>query len=365
MARRRSDSGGMNLDSLMDTLTNVVGILLIILIFALIGGQEVVKRLKGFVDEVSDEQLANAAAESEELKKLIEEEREKWEELETRIPHDKLTLEEQQRLLEQLKEDIAKLSAAEIDPEELKRQLEKRRKKRDELEAAIKDQLAMIASLKARLAESPAAGGRADTKVVNLPDPRPAPKGAKPVVFLCRHGRVFPLAKVALQQEAQQVLVRAEQTIRRPEGLDCDKLKELFEKRFVGDRFVQLGIRTGGDGKPYLLVNHREEAGVPTDDISKPTSLFNQALRQINPQQNYIEFRVWSDSFDTYLAARNVAAQAGILAGWVPYSEKADYSIDFGIEFKTTCMGFTPPPPRPTTPPDPNRPPPPPPDTVD
>jgi len=355
----------MNLDSLMDTLTNVVGILLIILIFALIGGQEVVKRIKGFVDDVSDEQLAAAAAESEQLRTLIEEQRSKWEELETRLPQDKLTLEEQQRLLEQLKADISKLASAQIDPAELKKQLEERRAKRQELEGKIKDQLEMIAALKARLAESPAQGAGADTKVVNLPDPRPAPKGAKPVVFLCRHGRVFPVAVEALQKEAQGVLLGAERLIRTEEGLDCEKLKELFDKRFVGDKFVQLGTRTGGDGKPYLVINHREDAGEETENISKRTSLFNQALKSINPQQQYIEFRVWSDSFDTYLTARNEAARAGVLAGWTPYSDNADYTLPFGIEFKTTCMGFQPPPPRPATPPDPNRPPPPPADTVD
>lgn len=350
----------MNLDSLMDTLTNVVGILLIILIFALLGGQEAVKKIKGFVDEVSEEQLAAAVAESEQLRQLIDQQRSNWEELETRRPQETLTLAEQQRLLEQLQADVAKLAAAEVDPAELKKQLEERRTKAQELERVVDERMKLIASLKARLAESPAQGAGADSKVVNLPDPRPAPSGAKAVSFLCRHGRLFPLNTEALQQEAQQVLVGAERQIRRDDGLDCEKLKALFDKRFVGDKFVQLGIRTGGDGKPYLLVSHREDSGEATDQISKRTSLFNQALKGINPQQQYIEFRVWSDSYDTYLTARNEAARQGVSAGWTPYADNGEYWIPFGIEFKTTCQGFTPPPPPPPAKPtDPNRPPPP------
>jgi hypothetical protein len=350
----------MNLDSLMDTLTNVVGILLIILIFALLGGQEVVKKIKGFVDDVSDEQLAAAAAEADGLRKLIEEQRSRWEELEIRVPQQQLTLAEQQRLLQQLREDIGKLAAAEIDPARLKQQLEERRKQASELEASVKQQLELIAALKARLAETPAQGTGADTKVVNLPDPRPAPEGAKPLIFLCRHGYVFPLNQEGLQQEAKQVLASAARSIVKDDRIDCDKLKELFAKRFVGDRFVKLGIRTGGDGKPYLLIEHREDAGEKTEGITKRTSLFNQSLKGIDPQKHYLEFRVWSDSYETYLAARNEAARQGISAGWTPYPETGEYWIAFGIDFKsTTCMGFTPPPPQPAAPTDPNRPPPP------
>jgi hypothetical protein len=355
----------MSLDSLMDALTNVVGILVIILIFAVVGGQEAVKRIKGFVDEISEEQLADKAAESEELRKLVEAQRAKWEELDARAPEYKLTIEEQQRLLEQLRADIAQLSGTQIDPDELKKQLEERRKRVAELETKTREQEQLLASLKARLAETPAQGAMADTKVVNLPDPRPAPEGAQKVTVLCRGGRLYPVDEKGLQKEAQQVLVGARRTLEKEGRIDCEKLADLFEKRFVGNRLFRLGVRQGGDGKPQLLVQPREEAGEETEAVSKRTSLFNQALRQLNPAKQYIEFRVWSDSFDTYLAARNEAARAGILAGWTPYTETADFSMAFGIDFNTTCAGYTPPPPRPAAPPDPNRPPPPPADVVD
>lgn len=361
MPRRKSASGGMNLDSLMDTLTNVVGILLIILIFALISGQEVVKRVRGFVDEVSDQQLAAAAAELESLRQLVESQRQRWETLEARRPQDELTLERQRQLLAQLQADLEKLAAAQIDPDLLRQQLEERRRKVQEIEAAIREREELLASLKARLAETPAQGP-AETQVVNLPDPRPAPSGAQPVTFLCRHGRIVPLDTPTLQQEAQTVLRSAQRLIDRKEGLDCERLKELFEKRFVGDRYVRLKVRIGGDGKPYLLVEHREEAGEETANISKRTSLFNRALANLNPQKHYLEFRVWSDSFETYLAARNEAARHGLTAGWTPYPDNGDYWIGFGIDFATLCQGATPP--KPAPPPDPNRPPPPP-DVVD
>jgi hypothetical protein len=364
MARRQSSTGGMNLDSLMDTLTNVVGILLIILIFAVLGGQEAVKRIRGFVDEVSEEQLAAKAAESEALRNLIDEQRRNWDELETRVPQNRLTLEQQQQLLAQLQADLAKLSSSQIDPAQLQAQLTERRQKALELEQSIREKEEMLASLKARLAETPAQGAGADTKVVNLPDPRPAPEGAQPVVFLCRHGRVFPVDTADLQKAAAEVLLSSRQAVVRNDRIDCKRLAEIFEKRFVGDRYVKLGVRMGGDGKPALVVNHRDDAGDTAETLVRRTSLYNQLLSRLDPQQQYVEFRVWNDSFDTYLAARNEAARHGLTAGWTPLTETSDHTIGFGGNLPV-CVDYTPPPPRPPTPPDPNRPPPPPADVVD
>jgi hypothetical protein len=359
MARRKSDSGGMSLDSLMDTLTNVVGILLIILIFALLGGQEAVKRIKGFVDEITAEQLAARQAESEELRRAVEAQRELWAELETKLPQEQLTLEQQQKLLEQLRADIDKLAASQIDPAQLKVQLDERRAKAAELAKQLNEQQAQIASLKARLAEKPAQGGGAETKVVNLPDPRPQPEGAKPVVFICQHGRVFPVDTAGLQRDAQQVLASSRQVVLKGDRIDCEKLTGIFDKRFVGDRYVKLTVFMGGDGKPALIVNHREDAGDTAELLVRPTSLYNQALRTINPRTQYIEFRVFHDSFDTYLAARNEAAKKGLSAGWTPLSDGSRYTMGFGVELPV-CLNYTPPPPRPPAPPpDPNRPPPP------
>ena len=58
-------------------------------------------------------------------------------------------------------------------------------------------------------------------KVVQLPNPRPAPKGVKPVTILCREGKLYPLDIEGLRAEAQD---RAQKVVRR-QRLDRDPKK--------------------------------------------------------------------------------------------------------------------------------------------
>jgi len=366
MARRKSSgSVGASLDSLLDTLTNVVGILIIILIVTQITASQAIERIKGFVEEISEEQYAQTIAESEELRDLFKEQQDKQEELATAAPQTRLSIEDQRKLAESLKDRLAQINNQTVDAETLRKELEQRRTKTTTLEEQIAKQQSMIAILKARLAETPAAGPAPDAKVVNLPDPRPAPKGAEKVVFCCRDGYVFPIFEDRLQAEAQERMERGKKVLLKEGKIDCEKLTELFDSKFVGDDYVKLGIKIStGDAKPYLLINHREKEGEETERISRRNSRFNGWLDQINPQKQWIEFRVWNDSFDTYLAARNEAASRGFTAGWLPYAENSEYWLSISTDLNTTCFGVEPNRPAPT-PRDPNAPPPPPADTVD
>jgi len=339
----------MNLDSLMDTLTNVVGILLIILIYSLLSGTETIKRIKGFVDEISDEQYARMLAEAEEVRRLLAQQRQAWQSADNNYSGQREALVRQWKLIEQLKKDYAKLTETKINVEDLKKLVNERRTKVESLEKQIAESEKQIATLKARLAETPAAGPDIDAKIVNLPDPRPAPKGAQPVIFLCRGGRVVPIDGPGLQVKAQQVIQEGQRVLFKQNRIDCEKLAQLFEKRFVGDRYCRLKIRVGGDAKPYLAVEIRPDAGDKTEAIARGNQ-FRRWIRGVDPQRFYFEFRVFSDSFDTYLTARNVAARQGILGGWIPYDAKSEYSLGLGVDLKTTCLGKEPPPPPPPTP---------------
>src|SRR3972149_9433179 len=171
MGRRKSSVGGINLDSLMDTLTNVVGILLIVLIFSLLSGGDAVKRIRGFVDDVSAEQLARAQGEAEELQKLIEEGRKGLQDFDSRTSERQVSLARQKELIAQLKADMAKLATSKINAEELKKQVAQRRAQVESVEKQIGEKETLIASLRARLADTPARGPALDAKIGNLPAP--------------------------------------------------------------------------------------------------------------------------------------------------------------------------------------------------
>lgn len=357
MARRKDDSAGLSLDSLMDTLTNVVGILVIILLFTVVNAADAVKRIKGFVDEISDKQFAEAKAQAEEVRKLLEQHRKDWEKLDDQIPAEQLSLKRQQELLAMLKQDMAKLASSKVNVDEVKKQLEDRRASVKKVEDDIAAKEKEIASLKARLADRPARGPDQDAKIVNLPEPRDPPKGAKPVVFICHKGRIVLVDTPTLQAKAMDALQGAARVVVRQNAIDSARLTDIFKKKYVGDRNCQLKIRVGGDAKPYLAVEPRPDAGDKTETVGKRrNSQFQEVIRKLDPNKFYLDFRVYSDSFDTYLEARNAAAHQGILAGWVPYAPTSEYWIPFGPEMKMTCLGKKPAPPS-TKPNDPKRPP--------
>lgn len=364
MAKRKSNVGGMNLDSLMDTLTNVVGILVIILIFTVLGGADAVKRIKNFVDEITESQLQKTKTESADLRKLLEKYREQLAAFEMQTPDAPLSIERAKQATEQLQAELEKLSKSQVDPVALAKQITDRQLQVTTLEAQLTEQQKLIGSLKARLAEKAAAGPDLDATVVNLPDPKDAPQGAQGLIFICQKGQIVPMDTAGLQAKAMEVVKAAQRTLIKQDRIDCEKLADLFEKRFVGDRYCQLKVRIGGDAKPYLAVFPRENAGEQISDLRRPTSLFNRGLREVNPQKQFLDFRVWGDSFDTYLEARNAAAKRGVLAGWIPYPPNAEYWIGFGAELKLLCLGKEPPPPAAPAVGGPVRPPPPP-DVVD
>ena len=128
MRRRAKASVGSSLDSLLDTMTNVVGILVIMLVVTQLGVGDAVKRIKGFVDVVNDEDFAATQVKSDEIDQLLKQHRVDWKKTETELPQDQLSLEQQQKLISSLQQDLKTIQSAKIDTSALQKEIEARRK---------------------------------------------------------------------------------------------------------------------------------------------------------------------------------------------------------------------------------------------
>jgi hypothetical protein len=362
MARRRkSGSAGASMDSLLDTMTNVVGILVIMLVVTQLGAADAVKRITGLV---TAEELEASRQEAAQLAAQLHEKQAERDALTRDEAQVELDTEAERRTQADLEREIAALADKRVDPEQLLRDLEELAKKEMTLTADVTARLTEIDSLKAKLAATPA-GPEPEAKVVNLPDPRPAPENAEAVEWLVRGDRLYPLDDVeALQRQAKEAIEKAAKSLElvrdptNPERARINeaKLKELFEKQFVGDRTFRLGIAVA-NGAPQLVLEPRESAGVEARRIE---SGFGRLIAPLRQQRKFLRFRVFADGFDTYIAARNVAAKLDVPAGWIPYAADAEYRVPLETNPPILVAGYEPPPPRPATPPDPNRPPPPP-----
>lgn len=205
MAKRRpSEEFEIPFVALMDTMTNVVGVLIIVLVLVGLGVASAVKKILSDLPPVDVETLAQ-------LKETIAK----------KEPPPKLeTLDEQATETEkQIKKAIEELKTMDLSPEKQKladidnltKQISDRKKDRDAKKAAIDKLLADLDAMKARLDQTPVYTPPAAT-VVRLPNPRPYPE--KPVetrVLVAREGVLFyreadyldPLRKGLEQVKAQ------------------------------------------------------------------------------------------------------------------------------------------------------------------
>jgi len=339
--RAKSDSeedGG--LDSLLDTMTNVVGILVLVLIITQMSVAEVVSRITE-ENRVAPEQV-------EALSELLREKRQEQDELE-RIMIDPLEIDAERQLEElakkkELLERRKRLLAAkqkeqndyamklEQDRETAKKnstQIEETKGKREELTQLITTMTTRKAELEARLEKTP--NVKAPPAVeITIPDPRPAPPNTQPLLFVCANNLLYPLNVEPFRTRAE---LRAKEIVARL-GLDRDPKAginpELFTKPFERlkdqDDYFEAEYFVLNEVSPRIRLKPRSGRGVGEREVGNARSRFrSQGVAGIDPNRFYAKFFVLPDSHEVYVTARGAFTSAGILSGWDPQPAEWTY----------------------------------------
>ena len=352
--RNRAPAG--NLDSLLDTMTNVVGIMLILLAVTQLGVGDAVKRIHGKESVKSDSEYQSTIVQSQQFARALDQEKSKLQQLNAGLPEKQLGLAKKQNEIVAAKLQLAELDRVQADVDRVFKETQAQRQQVRDLEAQLAQTEQQMARLKAQLNASPAPAPPPEPKVVNLPNPRAAPKGSHPVEFICQHGRVVPFNPAALRRIAQVRIDRSEQDLRIGDRIDCPKLSALFEEEDIGNSYFRLKIKTV-NGVPRLLLNHRENAGDTADELGDRKSMFQQVLNNVDKKTEYLRFHVYPDSYGTYLAAREVASRPyNLNAGWDPVYSGHVHDVDLGFKTTVYCSDFTPPAPPPVVPSPPKTP---------
>ncbi|MEZ6086524.1 MAG: hypothetical protein R3C05_00505 [Pirellulaceae bacterium] len=327
----QDDDGG--LDSLLDTMTNVVGILVLVLIVTQMSVSEVVSRLRAETQvdaekiEQAEKTLLVKQQEVDELEQLLVapadvDVRKQEEELQK--------LRDQLALYQKRREEARKQqSAAAMRIEKMQSEVEAAQKKvaqtegqRDELTKQISASLERKAQVEAMLDTTPVRARPADIEV-SVPNPRPAPPGAKQASFLCAANTVYPINVEAFRERA---LLRAKQIVQRFR-LDANPKKEIdpemfaphFTKLTDRDDFFDVEYYIHQDRYPRLRFHPREKRGAIATALINPRSTIRRDyLSNLDITKYYARFYVLPDSYEIYLIARGILQDAGMLAGWDP-----------------------------------------------
>jgi len=321
-ARQRSDQ---NLDSLLDTMANVVGILVVLVAVTQLTVGDAVERIRDRAvarRHVDPADLAPAESEATGVTEALAEAQEAWQRLTARpAPVDGMLIDEAGELLDSL----AALPGAHPAPPE---RLAAERAAIGDLEAKLSADRAELDQLRELLAQIAPEQTLDQPKLVRLPDPRPPRPASEMIAFFCRYGRVHAVDLPALER-VLDAGVRA--AVGAPPGEMVFEISELpwienhFAKEIIGREGFRWIFRSGRNGFPTALLEWREvPPGDSLGEIRGGTSRHAAVLAAQDPARRYAYYFVWSDSYEVYLAARDEAEQRHFEVGWEPLEESGD-----------------------------------------
>jgi len=300
---RAQGSDSQNLDSLLDTMANVVGILVVLLAVVQMTVGEAMDRIR--------------VLDSKEGQALTQEKRTLEQQLAALGP----TSLADARALERLRERVRALRA---DPAAARMRSDavtatttaaEQAAAVRRLERATGEQRRQLAALQVRVEERERDDESA-TVELRLPDPRPAPPEADRVVALVRYQRVLFPDLNALENQLNDVIrawATAGNSVR---GHGARALATHVRQLDLGNQWLRWEMIEQA-GQPLARLHWRDRvAGDDLRELQAPDAAFRRSLAGLDPDRHYVRFWVWGESFETYLEARRIAESAGFAVGW-------------------------------------------------
>ena len=326
MARKsNSDSGeGINLDSLMDALTNVVAVLILVLILVQADATQKVAKFIENLQPATPEQV-------EESKKILEEIVKSKESIDEKLKQEAPTpeqIEEEKRSIALLEKSLETNDDLLANLEELKALEAKVRLERDtENDATVLIQ-EEIAKIQAQLDQSPAFTAPPPTEVT-IPNSRPIPPKAVIYHALAIKDRIHmvdPNRPLAIINDELKKHKRDWQIKRiKQQGAD----RTIYDQTKIAAHFKNFDFKNTQGQKVELFANpiwvrlqtvitpNLIKGGTPIDELEKISSEFSKTAASLMGNRSAVVlFHVNPDSFNAYLKARSLLDKAKIPAGW-------------------------------------------------
>jgi hypothetical protein len=291
--RTKTSASGQNVDSLLDTMANVVGILIVLMAVTQMTVNDAMKRIQVW--------------ESDEAVDLVSRRQEAEAQLARSAGIDLARTLELSRLRDHIAQlrDVTDTKVA-TDTPSVAANVASQRLQVRRLEAAISDKKEKLANLQIVLAKSSA---RAEQKgiALRLPDPRPAPVSSERRVLFARYGRVFDPRFERLTRELQEVIRGVPGSVER-----------YFQSYDVGNEMLRWQVIDEATARIHRLNWRRTDLGETPEQLQSPRAEFPKLLASLDEKSEFLYFYVWGDSFEVYLEARRIAEEAGFSAGWLP-----------------------------------------------
>lgn len=321
MAKRNNSGGGeTNLDSLMDAVTNVVGVLMIVFVLVALQVASSVEKFLSELPPASEEMVQD-------LKKKLED-----------IPPPEKTPEQIEKETEIAKAEAKKImselstidltsvqqSVKFMDLDEIRKKIEEATKDKDKQKAELDKLFAEVDRLKKALDDTPVYAPP-PPKYVRIPNPRPMPENAVKESFLVSKGRVvylnetqFLSAVMAEFDKNKKAFLSPKATAEKP-LYDPAKVLAHFERARIGDRTLAASVEQTAptSNALFMKLTLQEGGGEDIEQVKNPASFFQRALRKLKTESGkVISFVIAPDSVEAYLESRIVADAIGVPVVW-------------------------------------------------
>jgi len=313
--------------ALMDTMTNVVGVLVIVLVMMAISLANAVKKVMSDMPPATQEQVEQTQQVIEKLQKKIQEENDQLVKLQS-FKNQTAKLAALDKEVMKLRKEAKESGKQLVDLEPLTNEVARLDGELNGTKKEVAGEEARIAELKVQISSIPDAKPQPG-KEVHLPAAKPMPKNAVIERFIVTSAGIYYInpedLKASFLKEMDSMGARdiSKKSIKVGKlfktEYDHKQMKEYFEKHPPNwNDFDKVQI---------LLEDPRKNVGVTctlklTAFEAFPQALtfssnYQKQLRKIRDKPDSIViFRVLDDGFENYLAARDLSDRSGIAAGW-------------------------------------------------
>lgn len=325
MGRRRKSSSaeGVNLDSLMDALTNVVAVLILVLILV---QADVSKKVVEFLEGLEPATSEQVQASEEEVEALAKKQAELDQLLQKDAPTPK-EVEAEKRQLALLEKDAQERKELLVELMELQKAAEAAREQRDaeaKRTEQIQDEIVKMESL---LDDTLIL--KVEPTIVGIPASRPIPDNAEIYRAIVIHNRIhfidtltplelfeaefkkakneFPDQRIK-RRGADRYIYQAPPILKHFKGFDFKNSREQKHEVAAYPTSTRLHIRVSPDLK---------NGGTSFEELAVSRNQFARILDKLRLNRKAVLiFNVHPNSFNTYLKARQLADREKVTAGW-------------------------------------------------
>lgn len=362
MARRNrsTDAEGLNLDSLMDALTNVVAVLILILILLQVDVGQTVDRILGNLKPATEKEIATATDDLAKARRDLDRQRKALD----APPPAPEQIAKVRADLSLLDKDASAKQAKLLEHGKLVALYNKTKAEADAELAKTNKLLEEIRKLTALLDQTPVPKAPSAT-VVRIPDSRDIPEDANIYYCVIRDDTAHLVDLVTAKAEVMRDFERRQREFFR----ELIKVKGKTDRRIYDQEKVvkyfatrNLNVRnqrvTVPYNRPWTRLNVRididpKKGDATKADIETPKGRFHAICNKVaSYPKRVLIFKVHPNSFAAYLKAREIADQYRIPCGWeidanTAFSLPLDFEVNRLEEPPKPQPGAQPPKPAP------------------